>query len=158
MYCQNCGNELRQSLVFCNRCGARAATELQKSHSVGLENKNADIIKSLSRSVGFVGVSGIIAICTLIYQLTQRGEVSFAIVVLVIVFSLLVFGIMFLIVNLISRFSASHIVSSFQPERQYQSLSDNINNDQLSSHFQSVPNSVTEYTTRNLESISKEKR
>ncbi|MEP6922962.1 MAG: zinc ribbon domain-containing protein [Pyrinomonadaceae bacterium] len=156
MYCQNCGSELRQNLVFCNRCGGRVNLELEKFQSVDLPAKKAVAIRNISIVVGFIGVGGIIAIAVLILQLVRRGEISPPAFFLVMILGALVFGIVFLLINQISRLSSATTLNKFSQMEHPESLFEKQNN-QLPPHFQPVPNSVTEYTTRNLEKIEREK-
>ena len=152
MYCQNCGNELRQNLAFCNHCGGRVSLELEKYQTADLPAKKADVIRNLSVAVGFVGVGGIIAIALLIFQLIRRDDISPPAFFLVTILGVFVFGIVFLLVNQISRLSSATILNNFAEKDHPESLPDKQNN-QLPSYFPSVPNSVTEYTTRNLENV-----
>jgi hypothetical protein len=152
MYCQNCGNELRQNLAFCNYCGGRVSLEVEKYQSADLPAKKADAIRNLSVAIGFVGVSGILAIALLIFQLIRRGDISPPAFLLVTILSVLILSIVFLLVNQISRLSSATVLNKVPQKNYPESLSDKQNN-QLPPHFQSVPNSITEYTTRNLENV-----
>lgn len=147
---------MRQNLAFCNRCGARVSTELEKSRSAELTNKNADIVQNLSMAVGFVGLGGIIAIAILIFQIIRQSDISYPAVVLVMTLTVLVFSIVFLLTTQISRLSSASIFDRFPRGEQPESLSD-IQNEQLPPHFQPARNSVTEYTTRNLDNVPREK-
>ena len=155
MYCQNCGNELRQNLAFCNHCGVRVNLEFERYQSADLPAKKATVVRILSLATGLVGISGIIAVANLIYELIKRDNIPAPILLLIIIFSALIFGTVFLMLNQISRLSAAP-VSPLPLIEPSQMTSDQPNN-QLPPHFQTVPKSITEYTTRNLENVPREK-
>lgn len=155
MYCQNCGNELRQNLAFCNRCGARVNLDIERFQDADLPIKKAAIVRNLSIAIGLIGVSGIMAVAGLIYELIKRNDIPPRAFLLIMIFSALIFGIVFLITSQISRFSLIYSPNSLLQSDPRELPRDKENN-QLPGHFQTVPNSVTEYTTRNLEHIKRE--
>lgn len=155
MFCSTCGNELRENLKYCSRCGMRAATELEK-----IENSNGskNIAQALTIATGWIGVSGVIALAILIGNLLRRDIIPDGAIALVLIFTTLVFGLLFLMLRQIAYFSGFK-TSHYSPI-QNQALGVNSkltpkHTAKLDSARQEfVPMSVIEHTTQTLETNS----
>lgn len=152
MFCQNCGSELREGLNFCNRCGRRVFSELEKNS--GQPPARDPVVQSLSNSTGFVGVAGVISFAILVGNLLRRDEISPSIFLLVLAFGLLIFGIVYLMLSHVWRLSNREVKPSkqteiYQPPAAFDAKSDVPQIEEARTPFVSV----TEHTTRTLESV-----
>lgn len=146
MFCLNCGNELRQGLKYCNRCGAVISAEIEKSFSAIAENKTA---QALSIAIGWIGVAGILALAFLINKLLQRDGISAPHGILVLIFAVLIFGIIFVVARQISILYGKKLFP-------FRTDSENSSRDSLPradntlrlEQFREPAASVTEHTTR----------
>lgn len=155
MFCSNCGNELRQGLKYCNRCGAINPTELEKTISPSDVSK---IIGILSSSIGAVGVFGIIALTVLIIKLLNKEHIEPPAFLLVLVLGAVIFGVIFLLIRQISVMSNKSFWSA-QKEgagARHESLPHTGNTAQLEPPRQPI-GSVTDHTTRIFEENLAEK-
>lgn len=146
MFCQHCGNEVRQGLNYCNRCGGRVYAELAK-----VVSKGDELAQTLSYAAGFIGFAGIVALAILIGNLLRRGEIPPPAVLLIIIFCATVLGVVFSLVRQVSKL---HL--KFTPEVQ-PSLAKGDSTPLLENktseldYINASVSSVTEHTTRLFE-------
>jgi uncharacterized membrane protein YvbJ len=145
MFCQNCGNELRQGLKYCNRCGGRVNDEVEKHAG----NESNSIVQSLAIAIGWIGVAGIVALAILIGNVLRRDPIPGKAIILLFLLSALVFGIIFLIVQQISSLTGKSVRSQFNDFRQVPESLPKAEPVRLDAPREPVT-SVTENTTRNF--------
>src|SRR4028119_1577241 len=107
MFCSTCGNELRQNLKYCNRCGVITANELEKTVA---SSESGKTVQALSIVIGWVGVAGIVALAILIGNLLRKDNIEFSAFMLVVVFSIMIFAVVYLIVRQISILSGKNFL------------------------------------------------
>lgn len=149
MFCSNCGNELRQNLKYCNRCGAINTSELEKTANVSESGKT---VRMLSVAVAWIGIAGIITIAILIGKLLEQGDIKPPAFMLVVVFCALIFGIIFLLMRQISALSSKSFfpVAKDTVTQMRDSLPHTGNTAQLEAPREPI-GSVTDRTTRIFE-------
>ena len=156
MYCSNCGNALRQGLKYCNRCGAITTFELEKTVTSSGSGK---IVETLAAATGGIGVVGIIAVAVLISRLLRLDDIKPPAFLLVLVFSLMIFGIICLLIRQISKLtgrSSNFSASNDGGMHGRESLPQTGNTAQLEARREPV-GSVTDHTTRLFEESFAEK-
>ena len=156
MYCSNCGNALRQGLKYCNRCGAITTVELEKTAT---SSDSSKIVQTLSGAVGAIGVVGVIAVAVLISRLLRLDDIKPPAFLLVLVFSVMIFGIICLLIRQISKLSGRS--SNFSASKDgglqgRESLPHTGNTAQLEAPREPI-SSVTDHTTRLFEESFAEK-
>lgn len=147
MFCSNCGNELSQNLKYCNRCGAITTTELEKTVT---SSESGKTVQALSIVIGWVGVAGIVALAILIGNLLRKDHIEASAFMLVVVFSIVIFAVIFLIVRQISALSGKKLLPS-EKESEMQKARKNLprtGNTARLEPFKEPVASVTEHTTR----------
>lgn len=150
MFCSNCGNQIAEGLKYCNRCGARLVSELEKADIADLAQTSV-LAQNLSKSIGIIGAVGIIALAFLIGNLIRRDEIHPSLVVLVLIFSAVLFGIISLLVRQMSRVSAISRQTPVSNFKMRESLPKADTGRLIS--YNEPAQSVTENTTRNFDSI-----
>ncbi|MDQ4123936.1 MAG: zinc ribbon domain-containing protein [Acidobacteriota bacterium] len=155
MFCSNCGNELRQGLKYCNRCGAITTAELEKTVASPGSSK---IVETLAAATGGIGAIGMIALAVLISRLLRLDDIKPPAFLLVLVFSLMLFGIICLLIRQISKLSSrSYLYTSRDIGMQERgSLPHTGNTAQLEPPRVPI-GSVTDHTTRIFEENFAEK-
>lgn len=155
MFCSNCGNELRQGLKYCNRCGAITTAEMEKTV---ISSESGKIVQVLSGAVGAIGVVGIIAVAAIIIRLLRMDDIKPGAFFLVLVFSIMILTIIALLIRQISNLSNKHFLSAARDSfmHQQQSLPHTGNTAQLEAPRQPI-GSVTDHTTRIFEEKLAEK-
>jgi hypothetical protein len=155
MFCSNCGNELRQNLKYCNRCGAITAAELEKTVA---SSESGKTVQALSIVIGWVGVAGIVALAILIGNLLRKDHIEFSAFMLVVVFSIMIFAVVYLIVRQISLLSGKGFLPAAKEGvlQARQNLPRTENAPQLEQPKVPV-GSVTDHTTRIFEETFAEK-
>lgn len=149
MFCHNCGNEIRQGLNYCNRCGMRVFTEIEK-----VSSKGDELSLTMTIVTGAVSLAGVIALAVLINRLIrQGGEVPPSAVFLIVVFGLIVTGIVFALSRQISKVhsQAAPILQKSMSKANSTPLLEN-----KTSELDYVPasvSSVTENTTKLFEAV-----
>ena len=98
MYCPECGSETSEGLRYCNRCGANLTNE-----TVVAAPRLYGIILALAIAVLVIGILGIVAIFFFAIELMGRGSVPAEVVLFLIVFTLVLFGIEALLIRQMSR-------------------------------------------------------
>jgi predicted membrane metal-binding protein len=146
MYCSNCGARTNSELNFCSRCGtkvSKADLALQKSVS-----------ENLSSSLGYIGGFGLFGFIFVALVLVKNGVHPTALTFISLAYLGALFGICYLIVQQIQRYSekpalkATELQNDFQTERLKATQTA-----QLEEARQTPIISVTENTTRNFEKI-----
>jgi hypothetical protein len=152
MFCQHCGNEIRQGLNYCNRCGARSVTDLERS---SLLVKRDTLTRNLSVAVGVTGFAGIMGLGYTINQLILRGEIPPPAFLLVLLLGVVILGVVITLSVLISvlhrRSSAIIDIPQFGANDSPKQMS-KTQTAQLPEPHQTFI-SVTENTTRTFEPV-----
>ena len=116
MYCSTCGSEVQDGLRFCNRCGANLIPE------TGSAPRLFGIILTLAIAVLLVGVIGLAALFFFAIEFLGRGTIPAEIVIFLIVFSFVFFGIEALLIWQLSRLSAVFLQTGRDVSREKQSI------------------------------------
>ena len=147
MFCSNCGNELRQGLKYCNRCGAVTNTESEKPVVIAESNKLA---LTLSIVGGWIGVVGIIALALLIGDLLRKDFIAPTALMLMVIFAALIFGIEFLLIRQISNLSPKNAPQPRANENETPAHENpgRVGNAARLESYREPVGSVTEHTTR----------
>lgn len=149
MFCSNCGNELRQGLKYCNRCGVIIAAEMERS-SVSSTKGNAAQV--LSGAVGGIGVFGIIGLGILIGRILRLDDIKPPHVFLVILFAVFIFAVIFLLVRQISKLTDKiHLLGANETEPFTRASFQRAGNTAQLESFREPIGSVTEHTTRTFD-------
>jgi hypothetical protein len=146
MYCSSCGNEIKQGLVYCNKCGKRIAEDGPAQQGVSVE---------MFKAVGFISSAAFFAFIFVVYVFLRSGAPSNQLIPISFFFFAALFGICLLLL----RFGWSFTVeSSSKPE-----LSNT--RTETPDYFKPSPThrlsepadpgiaSVTEHTTRTLDKV-----
>ena len=159
MFCSNCGNELREGLKYCNRCGVQTNAELEKLEASSGSKK---VAQGLTIATGWVGFGGVVGLAILIGNLLRREFIPREAVVIVLIFAALVFGIVFLLIRLISNLtnqaSPQNLPTQKFQNEEPESYLPPPQTARLNSPIFQPASSVTENTTRDFEQIYAEKR
>jgi hypothetical protein len=151
MFCSNCGNQLREGLKYCNRCGVRSTGELEK---IGAAMESNKLAQTLSIATGWIGFGGLVALAIMIGNLLRLENISPRAVFLVVIFGAIVFGLVFLLLRQISALSNKIpfqvLPGSQTVQEAFPSKSETV---RLEAPREPVL-SVTENTTRTLENNS----
>lgn len=151
MFCSNCGNELRQGLKYCNRCGVITTAELEKS---SVSSKKSNAAQGLSNAVGAIGVFGIIALAILIGRILRRDEITPPHAILVIIFAVFLFAVICVIVRQISKMTnKSNIQNANEAEAFARPSFRQAGNTHQLEPFREPIGSVTEHTTRTFDEV-----
>ena len=73
MYCQSCGAELPQSLIYCNRCGANLAPLANKVEAVVPSTKVVGAVWAISMATAMISLGGFGMILAFAITLVERG-------------------------------------------------------------------------------------
>lgn len=113
MYCPACGSQVSEGLRYCNHCGENLIAE------TGRPPRLSAIILVLSLAVLLIGVVGLAAIFIFSIELMGRGNVAAESVLLLIVFTLVFFGIEALLIRQLSRLISVYLQTgnSATPEK-----------------------------------------
>ena len=147
MYCQNCGNQIKTELNYCNSCGFRLADETRSGKNISFEHT--------STALAFVGVGGIVGFIFLVKILLEKNVDISAVVVILFGFLATIFGICFSIIRLMikaSETSSENLPKNKKMPKTFQT----VNTNQLEETKQ-TPVSVVENTTRTLDKIPVER-
>jgi hypothetical protein len=150
MFCSNCGNELHESLRYCNRCGARTAqTDALEKQAAALPVEQNKLAQRLSNALGMIGFVGLIAFAVMITNLIRRDEIHPAAFLLVLAFGAVVLAVIFIITRQISILSGKGFGrSAHKNETQKPQVLPRADNTSQLPPFREPIGSVTEHTTR----------
>jgi Na+(H+)/acetate symporter ActP len=166
MFCQNCGNAIVEGLNFCNRCGARTSSELEKKElpTKPVAPLIAIIIVMTVLTAGmFLGGLGILL--PLVFGLIGAGVETGAIVAIAFLLLGTICGVSYLMVRQISNALNAYLHGSFGTTKQISNQQQqpsatqfiNRNTGQIEAPREPFT-SVTEHTTRILDPVQQEKK
>lgn len=151
MFCQHCGNELKQGLNYCNRCGARSITDLERTYSLAKSDK---VARNLSLATGVSGFAGIVGLGYIVNNMIWRGgEIAPGPFLLVLLLGAVILGVVITlgIITSIAHRKSLGFAPRFQedapPRPQFQTAPAVAQLEEKSAPFFSV----TENTTRSFE-------
>ncbi len=156
MYCQSCGAELPQSLIYCNRCGANLAPLANKVEAVVPSTKVAGAVWAISIATAMISLGGFGMILAFAINLVERGVSLSGGGMALIFFSLLV--ILIIAVLLIRQLSKLLVIyhwpgDAAEPKGQKPGGQPAA---QIDAPREPLP-SVTEHTTRTFEPLFRER-
>lgn len=96
MYCPSCGNQIKDALNFCNRCGGK----IEKSKNSDVQSK----YQNIAGVVGAVGLGGMIAIVIFALKLLKEGVDIGAIGVIIGMFLITILAIIYMVITLIPKY------------------------------------------------------
>ena len=111
MYCSSCGAEIREGLRFCNHCGANIAP-VGKAAPPRL----LTMIFGIMATIAVVTLIGFVMIFFFAVEVMSRGNVSAEVVVFLLVFTLVVFGIIAMLVWQLSRLLSVYLQTDSLPK------------------------------------------
>jgi uncharacterized membrane protein YvbJ len=147
MYCSNCGSQIKPELNFCSRCGAKVAK--------GDSDAQKSVAENLSTALGYIGGFGLVGYIFVALVLVKNSVPVNAIIAVSLFYLGAIFGICYLILQQIDKFSGK----SFAP---VQNLYNNFQTEQLnpantaqleSPRREPAAASVTENTTKTLDEV-----
>ena len=76
MYCKNCGNQLGENVMFCDKCGARAtvAKPQQQMNVLAIIGFIVACISFLLNFWGIVGIAAVVLSSLGLIQINKNGE------------------------------------------------------------------------------------
>jgi hypothetical protein len=162
MYCQSCGAEQTQGLIYCNRCGANL-----NPSALATNNTPATVaVVSVTKPVFFIGaflcilsLGGFGVLTETARELSSNPNFDRHLLSVMITLGLItIMGVDFMLVWLLSRLvNTSLRASSLTPVRELAAPNTTPNARQMSAPRDYV-GSVTEQTTRTLAPVYKEPR
>lgn len=142
MYCTNCASEVKPELHYCNNCGYRISGKAEKIYD--------PVSKTLSSSLGYIGVFSVIGFVFLIKSLLDYDIADGRLVALAFIYLAAIFGIVFLILQKIGSGKTTEPQNiSYSPEKSALKSADT---NQLEAPKE-PPASVTVNTTRTLDEV-----
>lgn len=167
MFCQTCGNAIIGNIKYCNRCGANVSGTIEKTEQPVVmmpPSKPTGIVVTLSIVTGLIVLSGLGMMIPLLIALLKSGVEVPAITAMAFMFLGTIFGISWLMIRQISR--ALDVYLHGNIGRNNQQLQD-VRQPQPAQLFNRTTGqieaprepfiSVTENTTRTLDTILKER-
>ena len=97
MYCPVCGSEVGEGLRYCNRCGGNLTVETSAPPRL------YGIILTLALATLLIGVTGLAALFFFAIEFLGRGDIPAGVVLFLIIFTLVFFGIEALLIRQLSR-------------------------------------------------------
>lgn len=171
MYCSSCGNQVADSLTYCNRCGfrlieksdnsvlANLSTALQKKLTEKKEEESSSkslttILQGLMTLTAFVVLGGLGIIIGLVAVLLDKDIPYQEIFKFVVFFLMAVFGLSFLVIHQLSRALNVYLKQQTKEslEESRQSKVEGRSTAQLEEPKEPFI-SVTENTTRTLDKV-----
>ncbi|NNF00279.1 MAG: zinc ribbon domain-containing protein [Pyrinomonadaceae bacterium] len=149
-FCSNCGNEVKQGLNYCNRCGGKIQGED--------ESESTSVAKSLATSLGYIGAAGFGVLIGIIAILTKSDIDPPALVAVIAFYLVALFGICFSILQMIPKVSGKRDQSrTTSPDHASPAQLDSPTTNQLE-EAKVAPASVVENTTRTLDKVPIERK
>jgi hypothetical protein len=166
MFCQNCGNTMIEGLSYCNRCGSRATggSAIEPPVMMATTGKPTGIVITLSIVTGLIVLSGLGMLFPLLIILLKSNIKPSAVVMITLMFLGTLFGISWLLIQQISRAfdfyfkrDSNQLSKKSTPPQQQPVQLFNRNTGQIEGAREPFI-SVTENTTRTLDSAFQEKK
>lgn len=144
MYCERCGNQIDDSLNYCNSCGASLRTEVRSQRS---------LVAFMVAALAVTTIAGLIIIGALLISLLDRVSKPEPVFVFAAVFLLVLFGICFMIMRQVSRLIDNELKVREIPKRAAEPLVrlPPKSTNQLDEFRE--PASVVDNTTRTLDKV-----
>ena len=150
MYCSTCGRDVTPGLSYCNHCGARLNQGYRLGKSVDLRPE------SLIGTIAALFIFGLAAITVLMGVMKTVLDLP---VDRILAFSLLPFFVLLLLEGFFIKLLLRHMRGTEESRREL--AKQQVTNELNPAHALALPEnmpSVTEHTTRVLESISNERK
>jgi len=141
MYCPACGSEVSEGLRYCNHCGENLIAETSRPPRLSA------IILVLALAVLLIGVTGLAAIFIFAIELMGRGNVSAELVLFLIVFTLVFFGIEALLIRQLSRLLSVYLQTGSAAPKKKRSVGESKSQNRLTEARQTFVQTESQHIT-----------